>query len=114
MADLPFSWPCFRGRKSYENCVRPATAAIPRDRDAPPMSIAAIPLSQIVSFGRGLHRPECVLPTASGDVYVPDWRGGVAVVRADGSTQSWLAQGFDLKPNGIGFLPDGHFLIANL
>ena len=80
------------------------------------MSIAAIPVSAIASFGQGLHRPECVLPTASGDVYVPDWRGGVAVVRADGSTQSWLAQdpGFDLKPNGIGFLPDGRFLIANL
>jgi sugar lactone lactonase YvrE len=80
------------------------------------MSIAAIPVSEIVPFGRGLHRPECVLPTVSGDVYVPDWRGGVAVVRADGSTQSWLAQGpgFDLKPNGIGFLPDGRFLIANL
>jgi sugar lactone lactonase YvrE len=80
------------------------------------MSIAAIPARAIIPFGRGLHRPECVLPTASGDVYVPDWRGGVAVVRADGSTQSWLAQGpgFDLKPNGIGFLPDGRFLIANL
>ena len=80
------------------------------------MSIAAIPISAIDPFGQGLHRPECVLPTASGDVYVPDWRGGVAVVRADGSTQSWLAQGpgFDLKPNGIAFLPDGRFLIANL
>jgi sugar lactone lactonase YvrE len=80
------------------------------------MSIAPIPLNQIAPFGRGLNRPECVLPTAAGDVYVPDWRGGVAVVRADGSIQSWLARnpGFDLKPNGIAFLPDGRFLIANL
>lgn len=80
------------------------------------MSIAAIPVSAITPFGRELHRPECVLPTAAGDVYVPDWRGGVAVVRADGSAQSWLARdlGFDLKPNGIAFLPDGRFLIANL
>ena len=80
------------------------------------MSIAPIPLNQIVPFGRRLNRPECVLPTAAGDVYVPDWRGGVAVVRADRSTQSWLAQdtGIDLKPNGIAFLPDGRFLIANL
>jgi sugar lactone lactonase YvrE len=84
--------------------------------DRMPMSIAPIPLSAITPFGRGLHRPECVLPAPNGDVYVPDWRGGVAVVRADGSTQSWLARnpGFDLKPNGIGFLPDGRFLIANL
>lgn len=80
------------------------------------MSTAAMDLSAIAGFGHGLHRPECVLPTPSGDVYVPDWRGGVAVVRDDGSTQSWLAKNldFELKPNGVGFLPDGRFLIANL
>jgi len=80
------------------------------------MSTAAIPLRSIAAFGHGLNRPECVLPTPKGDVYVPDWRGGVAVVRADGSTQSWLVRNldFELKPNGIGFLPDGRFLIANL
>src|SRR5665213_3289766 len=80
------------------------------------MSTVAIALSSITALGRGLHRPECVLPTPNGDVYVPDWRGGVAVVRADGTTQSWLARnpGFELKPNGIAFLPDGRFLIANL
>lgn len=80
------------------------------------MSTAALALNGITAFGRGLHRPECVLPTARGDVYVPDWRGGVAVVRADGTVQSWLARNLDfaLKPNGIGFLPDGRFLIANL
>jgi len=52
----------------------------------------------------------------SGDVFVPDWRGGVAVVRADGSTQCWLANSkkVDLKPNGIAFFPNGDFLIASL
>jgi sugar lactone lactonase YvrE len=71
---------------------------------------------EITAFGQGLSRPECVLPTPQGDVYVPDWRGGVGVVRADGTTQSWLARnpGIDLKPNGIALLPDGGFLIANL
>jgi hypothetical protein len=80
------------------------------------MSTAAIALNGIIAFGRGLHRPECVLPMPNGDVYVPDWRGGVTVVRADGSTQSWFANNldFELKPNGISFLPDGRFLIANL
>jgi sugar lactone lactonase YvrE len=80
------------------------------------MSTTAIVTGEIASFGSALHRPECVLPTPTGDVYVPDWRGGVAVVRADGSTQSWLARNldFELKPNGIAFLPDGRFLIANL
>lgn len=80
------------------------------------MSTAAIALRDITPIGSALHRPECVLPTPSGDVYVPDWRGGVSVVRSNGTVRSWLAQGldFELKPNGIGFLPDGRFLIANL
>src|SRR4051812_18188223 len=78
--------------------------------------IPALPLSSIQSFGQGLHRPECVLAAANGDVFVPDWRGGVAVIRAGGTVQSWLAAtpGLDLKPNGIAFLPNGDFLIANL
>jgi len=80
------------------------------------MSIAAIALRDIAPAGHGLHRPECILPGPNGDVYVPDWRGGVSVVRADGSAQSWFAKGldFELKPNGIGFLPDSRFIIANL
>lgn len=80
------------------------------------MSTAAVTLNDVTAFGRGLHRPECVLPAPNGDVYVPDWRGGVSVVRADGSVETWLAKdpGIDLKPNGIAFLPGGDFLIANL
>lgn len=80
------------------------------------MSTPLIALDRVTPFGAGLHRPECVLPAPNGDVYVPDWRGGVSVVRADGTVHSWLAKnpGFDLKPNGIGFLADGRFLIANL
>ena len=35
--------------------------------------------------GRGLSRPECVLATATGDLYTADWRGGVAMLAADGS-----------------------------
>ena len=70
----------------------------------------------IVAVGHGLHRPECVLAMPSGDVYVPDWRGGVGVVRTDGRIQTWLARdpGFELRPNGIAFLPNGDFLLANL
>lgn len=67
-------------------------------------------------FGAGLRRPECVLATRNGDVFVPNWSGGVTAVRADGSQQDWLARdsGIDLKPNGIAIAPDGAFLIANL
>ena len=67
-------------------------------------------------YGHGLHRPECVLGTAGGDMFVPDWRGGVAVVRADGTQQAWLASepGIELRPNGIALDEDGSFLVANL
>jgi len=80
------------------------------------MSIVKVNADVPTPFGQALHRPECVLPTPSGDVFVPDWRGGVGVVRADGSTQYWLANSgkVDLKPNGIAFFPNGDFLIASL
>lgn len=76
---------------------------------------ARIP-SSFEPYGRGLHRPECVLGTADGDVFVPDWRGGVAVVRANGVQDAWLARtdGLELRPNGIALNEDGSFLIANL
>jgi sugar lactone lactonase YvrE len=72
--------------------------------------------SAIAPLGTGLRRPECVVGALNGDVYIPDWRGGVAVIRADGSQRFWLAEspGFDLRPNGIAFTPKGNFLIANL
>lgn len=75
-----------------------------------------VPLSSIAPFGSGLQRPESVLAAPNGDVYASDWRGGVTVVRADGSQRSWLAKspGFDLKPNGIAFASGGGFVIANL
>ena len=50
-------------------------------------------------------------------VYVPDWRGGVTRIAADGSRQqTWLAlnPSIELRPNGIEILPDGSFLLANL
>ena len=68
------------------------------------------------ALGHGLHRPECVLGTPAGDVFVPDWRGGVAVVRADGRQHAWLAGNspVELRPNGIAVTADGSFLLANL
>src|SRR5262245_17613087 len=80
------------------------------------MSINRILPPSFEPVGGGLHRPECVLATPTGDVYVPDWRGGVAVIRADGRHHAWLASPAEvsLKPNGIAILADGSFLIANL
>lgn len=75
-----------------------------------------IPISALEPHGAGLSRPECVVATPSGDVFVPDWPGGVTVVRADGGTQTWRAASVavDLRPNGIAVTADGSFLIANL
>lgn len=70
----------------------------------------------LTPFGSGLHRPECVVGTRRGDVFVSDWRGGVTRIDADGTQQSWLARPgqLDLRPNGIAVEPDGAFLIAHL
>ena len=75
-----------------------------------------IPVSALEPWGSGLSRPECVVATPAGDVFVPEWPGGVTVVRADGGIQTWRAASpaLDLRPNGIALADDGSFLIANL
>jgi sugar lactone lactonase YvrE len=78
-------------------------------------TIQRIAASELEPLGTGLRRPECVLATAAGDVFVPEWPGGVTVVRAGGAQQTWRADSrIDLRPNGIALTADGSFLIANL
>jgi len=60
----------------------------------------------------GLHRPECVLTHASGNLFMSDRRGGVLKVSPDGQQQ--LIGASSLLPNGIAMQQDGGFLIANL
>lgn len=64
----------------------------------------------------GLHRPECVLATAAGDLYASDWRGGVSHRRADGSAALYAPRdrSAPLRPNGIALRPNGNFLLAEL
>ena len=66
--------------------------------------------------GEGLSRPECVLATRSGDLFVSDTRGGASMIRPDGTVAFTQARGGppDLFPNGIALLPDRSYLIANL
>jgi SMP-30/Gluconolactonase/LRE-like region len=67
--------------------------------------------------GGGLHRPECVLTTACGDLYVSDERGGVTRIAPDGSTTLFAGQteqGQPLAANGFAMLADGSFLVAPL
>jgi sugar lactone lactonase YvrE len=77
--------------------------------------VGPVSVSELEPVGRDLHRPECVLANPEGDVWVPDWRGGVTKLEADGSQVTWLATTTqDIRPNGIAMLPDGSFLLANL
>jgi sugar lactone lactonase YvrE len=77
----------------------------------------AIALTALRFVGTGLNRPECVLATAHGDLYMADWRGGVAHICPDGTQSLYAAQlpgGRPLRPNGIALRADGSFLLADL
>ncbi len=76
-----------------------------------------IALDDLTPLGQDLQRPECVLCTARGNVYVADWRGGVTQIAADGRQTLFAGPapgGRPLKPNGIALRADGSFLIADL
>ena len=74
-----------------------------------------ITLSDLQFLGRDLARPECVVTTATGDVYVSDKRGGIVHLAPDGRQNLLLGQGVDgFLPNGFSLLPDRSFAIANL
>ena len=82
-----------------------------------PMPQGELQLADVRWTGAGLVRPECVLATASGDIYTADWRGGVARTHADGKQSLYLGtpvDGESLKPNGIALMADGSFLLAHL
>ena len=75
-----------------------------------------VSIDDLAFVGEGLERPETVLATRSGDLFMPDKRGGISTVGADGSTRLLRAKnappGF--LPNGFAVLPDRSFLIADL
>jgi sugar lactone lactonase YvrE len=79
--------------------------------------IPTLSLEALRWHGTGLVRPECVLATASGDLFTADWRGGVAHLHPDGAQSLYtgtLPGGALPRPNGIALLPDGSFLLAHL
>ena len=80
------------------------------------MDLESLPLDDVAFVGDGLSRPECVLATRRGDLYVSDSRGGIAHVAADGTTRLISTRGAPegFLPNGIALLESGDFLIANL
>jgi sugar lactone lactonase YvrE len=74
-----------------------------------------IAVEDLEFVGENLARPECVLATRAGDLFVSD-RRGVATFRPAGPTRKIRAAdappGF--LPNGIALLPDRQFLLADL
>jgi len=75
-----------------------------------------VSLLDIDHVGEGLSRPECVLTTLAGDLFLSDKRGGITTFRPGGPVS--LIAGRDapagFMPNGIALLPDRSFLIADL
>ncbi len=79
------------------------------------MADLSIDLDDVEFLGAGLVRPECVLCTKAGALFVSDWDGGVTRIGPDGGQQRILAPASaGLRPNGIALSRDGSFLIAHL
>lgn len=70
------------------------------------------------TLGHDLMRPECVLATRQGDLYVSHRGAGITRIYANGRQQVIGAhaqlEGHDFIPNGFCMLPGGDFLIANI
>ena len=79
------------------------------------MTSFRVTVSDLRFVGRDLARPECVVATASGDVYVSDKRGGIVHLMPDGRQSLLPGEGVDgFLPNGFSLLPDRSFAVANL
>ena len=77
-----------------------------------------IELSQVSHIGHGLKRPECILTTASGFLYVAHLGNGVLQIAPNG-TQTIIGSTAEVEgkawiPNGLALMPDGSFMVANM
>ncbi len=71
-----------------------------------------VELGQVTFVGENLNRPESVIATARGEIFVSDDCFGVVALGHPAVEISGKPSGF--LPNGIAMLPDRQFLIANL
>jgi SMP-30/Gluconolactonase/LRE-like region len=79
------------------------------------MTSFRVAVAELQFVGRDLARPECVVTTASGDVFVSDKRGGVMHLRPDGGQTLIAGHGVDgFLPNGFSLLRDRSFAVANI
>jgi len=84
------------------------------------MPAPLIDLEALTFVGENLNRPECVLTTANGALFVSDWsgQGGVSRLSPNGG-RAFIEvlhgpKDFTVRPNGIALLVDGSFLLAHL
>lgn len=82
------------------------------------MTPVAVALADLTTVGQGLRRPECVLCTKSGKLYVVNRGAGVVAIAPDGSQTAiggpFALDGHEFVPNGLALRRDGSFLIANM
>lgn len=71
-----------------------------------------IELSSVRHVGAGLKRPESVIATARGELFVSDHDSGVRALSTPALRPQGMPKGF--LPNGIALTPEREFLIANL
>ena len=78
----------------------------------------SLSLDELGWTGHDLQRPECVLCTRHGDIYVSDRRGGVTWIQPDGSqtviVQSAGGPNPEMLVNGFALQRDGSFLVADI
>lgn len=71
--------------------------------------------SELKTLGKGLKRPECVLCTEAGDIFVSHREGGVTQIRPDGVQRDILGNREPVTlTNGFAIAQNGDFLLANL
>lgn len=71
--------------------------------------------ADLLPFGAGLSRPECVVTTRSGDLFVSDSKHAVKRLNSSGDGVALVESvPDDFMCNGFSLTPDRHCLIANL
>ena len=79
------------------------------------MTSFQLAVSDLQFVGHDLARPECVVATAQGEVFVSDKRGGIMRLLPGGDQRFLAAEGVDgFLPNGFSLLPDRSFAVANI
>jgi len=83
-----------------------------------PITPWAFDLGEVGFIGKDLRRPECVLSTARGDLFVAALGQGVVHITPEGNQYAIGAvariEGRDFIPNGLALEPDGSFLVTNM